>query len=41
MRTGRVKIVIKLQPNRSKHLNSVNSEIIGRKFTKCVHDVAE
>jgi len=37
-----MKIVVKLQSNCGKiaRFNSVNSEIIGRKFTKFVHDVA-
>jgi len=37
-----MKIVVKLRPNTAKivRFNSVNSEIIGWKFTKFVHDVA-
>ena len=37
-----MKIVVKLRANRGKivHFNSVYSEIIERKFTKFVHDVA-
>jgi len=38
----RLKIVVKLRLNRGRNcaFDSVNSQIIGRKFTKCVHDVA-
>ena len=36
-----MKIVVKLRANRGKNcaFNSVNSEIVGGKFTKFVHDV--